>query len=118
MAKFSQGRNCEKNDTAKGGDCANSSRFLLLIVYQAHTPAAWRRNGECGISGTDWANKKTIFFKKSSEKVCRFKKKLYLCTRFRQGTTLYSKRRRSLTSFHTDKAVQRGFYLLLGKSYE
>jgi len=33
-------------------------------VYQAHTPAAWRRNSECGISGTDWANKKNNFFQK------------------------------------------------------
>ena len=53
--------------------------------------------------------KSVIFSEKKIEKVLWFRKKPYLCTRFRDGTTVTPKRRRSLTTFHTDKAVQRVF---------
>ena len=53
--------------------------------------------------------KSAIFSEKKMGKVLWFGKKPYLCTRFRDGTTVTPKRRRSLTTFHTDKAVQRVF---------
>ena len=56
--------------------------------------------------------KKCYFFEKKMEIVWWYRKKLYLCTRFRDGTTVTPKRRRSLTTFHTDKAVQRVFVIL------
>ena len=46
----------------------------------------------------------STFFKKNLWNVCRFRKKLYLCTRFREATRLPTdKARWSLTTFHTDK---------------